>query len=497
MIETRNQEIDINELKARIRLAVERREAEGRLSFARASAELFDLLAREDFSIDRLLDDSLALPSPSPSVSDLVLQPEFVAREAGYHVNDLLKYHDHQFVWNAYLALLKREPDEEGLQRHLRELRGGRVNKIDILARLRYSPEGKRQRVTIDGLRLPAMIRRFYRLPGIGYLLELTMTIARLPSWLHHQRQIEGYFVAQQERLADHLNQMSRALPAEAKTRADFVESVKRAISEVAKEQKLLAGAQHAQLTAVLQRQQGFARGHAGENGRSSLASATQIELDKLYASFQHQFRGACSDAKEELKSYLSLLKEAEIDSGILDLGCGRGDWLDLLREHGIDARGVESNRILIAEARKRNLTVVAADAIRHLRALPENSLNAITAFHFVEHLTFEELIDSLSEIRRTLKPSGLLVIETPNPKNLVVGACNFYSDPTHNRPLFPESLHFILDHLSFEEIRIQYLHPVPDSPFVEGDAAARALDAWFFSARDYAVIAHKRGVET
>jgi len=293
------------------------------------------------------------------------------------------------------------------------------------------------------------------------------------------------------------LNQMSRALPAEVKTRADFVESVKRAISEVAKEQKLLARAQHAQLTAVLQQQRRFDVGSGGQNGRSSLASATQIDVDELYASFQNQFRGACKDIKEDLKGYLTLLEEADIRSGILDLGCGRGDWLELLREQGIDARGVESNRILAAEARRRDLEITDADALRHLCALPENSLNAITAFHFVEHLAFEDLIDLLTEIRRTLKPGGVVIIETPNPKNLVVGACNFYSDPTHQRPLFPESLQFILNQLGFDGIRIQYLHPVPDSPFADNNAAARALDAWFFSPRDYAVIAHRPGAET
>jgi SAM-dependent methyltransferase len=485
MIETREPEINIEALKTRIRQAVERREADGQTSFAKASAELFELLRKDDFSPESLLGDLPASDALVSSPTEFSLQPAFArAADHHYHVNDLLQYHDHQFVWNAYLALLKREPDEEGLRRHLNELRGGRINKIDILARLHYSPEGKRKNVTVDGLRVPAYLRRLYRVPIVGYVLELFVAIARLPYLLRSLRRIEGHLGAQDERITQHF---SHEL---ARNRAEFVE----ALNRLASEQKQLARIQHKQLTALFRQTTDHGLAKMSENGQPSSSNATTVDLDELYASFQDQLRGTREETRESLKVYLPLLEEEGIDSEILDLGCGRGEWLELLRDRGIAARGVESNRVLITAARRRDFDVVEADAVRHLRALPEESLKAVTAFHLVEHVSLEQLVDLLSEIRRTLKPGGLVILETPNPKNLVVSACNFYSDPTHQRPLFPESLEFILNHLGFKDTRIQYLHPVEDSPFDNGDDGARALHSWFFSPRDYAVTAKKVG---
>ncbi|HEY6046036.1 MAG TPA: methyltransferase domain-containing protein [Pyrinomonadaceae bacterium] len=492
MIETGNSEINIEALKKRIRLAVQRREAEGQVSFARASAELFDLLARADFSPERWLEDSMPVTDLSSLVTALALQPEFVPQES-YHVNDLLKYHDHQFVWNAYRALLKREPDEEGLSRHLQALRSGRANKIDILARLRYSVEGRRQDVPIEGLRFSSAVRRAYRLPVIGYLFEWVATAVRLPSLVHGQRQHEAYVIAQQDRIANQVNETQRTLQASMRNHFELVESLKTAIAEVTREQRQLARLQHQQLAAVMSKHSANGKpAVADSQDRSSSTEDQQREFDELYAAFQTRFRGEPPATRENLKAYLPVLEEAGIDADILDLGCGSGEWLEILQEAGLEARGVESNRAFTAEARRRHATVFEADATRYLRTLPDNSLSAITAFHFVEHLELNELIDLLKEVRRTLKPEGLIILETPNPKNLVVGACNFYSDPTHQRPLFPESLEFIVNHLGFEGTSIRYLHPVENSPFAGGDEAARALHSWFFGARDYAVIAYK-----
>ena len=490
MMETGKSEINVEALKDRIRQAVERREAEGQVSFARASAELFDLLSREDFSPERWLEDSLPVTDLSSQVTDLALQPEFVPQES-YHVNDLLKYHDQQFVWNAYRALLKREPDEEGLSRHLEELRKGRANKIDILARLRYSIEGRRQDVPIAGLRFSSMVRRAYRLPVIGYLFEWMVTMARLPSLVHGQREFETHLIGQQERIAVQLNRAQQTSLAQQRNQAELIESLKTAIAEVAREQRQLARLQHQQLAAVMTRHSANGKPFVTST-RDQPSEDQQREIDELYAAFQTRFRGEQPATRENLKTYLPVLEEAGVDADILDLGCGNGEWLQILQDAGLEASGVESNHTLVAEARRRNVAVVEADVIRHLHTLAEDSLSAITAFHFVEHLGLNEMIDLFKEARRTLKPGGLIILETPNPKNLVVGACNFYSDPTHQRPLFPETLEFFLAHMGFEKTRIQYLHAVEDSPFAEGDESARALHSWFFSARDYAIIAHK-----
>jgi O-antigen chain-terminating methyltransferase len=481
-------EIDIQEIKSGIQRAVARRHAAGQTSFINASARLLELLSQD-------LSSSLAEVSPGAAgVGQFRSQPEFIPNsDDHYHVNDLLKYHDREFVWNAYRALVKREPDTEGLSAFLEKLRSGRFNKVDVLARLRFSPEGRRNQVTIDGLRLPATVRRLYRVPVIGYVTELVVGVARLPSLIRNQRQIENHLIAQQELLADHFNQTTAELRESfALSRSRFALS----LSRLEQQQKAIASAQHQQVAALFREQQNSLRNGRVPDSRSD-ARDRRLVLDELYASFENQFRGSPEQIKEGLKIYLPLLKDAGITSDILDLGCGRGEWLELLREEGLRARGVESNRAMIDNRRGQNLEIVQADAVAYLRGLPENSLRVVTAFHFVEHIGLEDLIDLLDQINRVLKPGGLLIVETPNPKNLVVGACNFYSDPTHHRPLFPETLEFILNHRGFVRTQLQYLHPVEGSPFQDRSDAAQALNSWLFSSRDFATIGWKPSPET
>jgi SAM-dependent methyltransferase len=276
-------------------------------------------------------------------------------------------------------------------------------------------------------------------------------------------------------------------------------ESLSSSFSQLTNEQKRFARLQHQQLSALFLMQQNAQSGSSNGN-RSDVKDhfdqdrtlESLSNLDEIYANFQRQSRGDFNLVKESLRVYLPLLSETAIKEGILDLGCGRGEWLQLLQEAGLQARGIESNRVLATQARGRNLEVIDSDALVYLRHLPENSLNAVTAFHFIEHVGFEELIELLSEIRRTLTPGGLLIIETPNPKNLVVGACNFYSDPTHRQPVFPETLEFLIQQFRFARARIRYLHPVEASPFTGSDAAQQALNSWFFSGRDYSLVGWK-----
>ena len=154
--------------------------------------------------------------------------------------------------------------------------------------------------------------------------------------------------------------------------------------------------------------------------------------------------------------------------------------------------RGVDCNRKAVEECQSRGYDVIASDALSYLHSLPDNSICAITAFHLIEHLPFVEIVELVDEILRVLKPEGTLVLETPNPKNLIVGACNFYSDPTHHRPLFPETLELLLTERGFTNVRIEYLNPANGSPFTSEDKASQALHHWFFGPRDYAAIANK-----
>lgn len=216
---------------------------------------------------------------------------------------------------------------------------------------------------------------------------------------------------------------------------------------------------------------------------------------DAFYTAFEDQFRGSREAVANTLKVYLPLIEEAKIgtpESPILDVGCGRGEWLELLRESGYVATGLDVNRVMVDYCQTRGLEVVEGDAIAYLQALPNSSLGAISGFHIIEHLSFPVLQRFFSEAIGALKPGGLVIFETPNPKNLVVGACNFYSDPTHRNPLFPETVQFILESQGLSDVRILYLNPVEGSPFDRDDAGSQMLHNWFFGPRDYAVVGRK-----
>lgn len=217
--------------------------------------------------------------------------------------------------------------------------------------------------------------------------------------------------------------------------------------------------------------------------------------LDGLFAAFEERFRGERAEIKERLRTYRSVIAEARERTGealILDLGCGRGEWLEIAAEAGWHARGVDTNRILVERCRALGLDAVESEALTYLRTVPDNSLSAVTAFHLIEHLPFIEIVALFDEALRVLKTGGRLIVESPNPKNLIVGACNFYSDPTHRRPLFPETVAFVLTERGFTRVRIAYQNPANASPFAGEDEASQALHHWFFGPRDFAVIADK-----
>lgn len=503
-------DFNVAEFMSEVREAVRLREARGDTSFINASTELFKLLKEEGFFDEPVaeFDSHLAQWTPAGELPELRLHPEFRrSSDDRYHVNDLLQYHDREFIWNAYKAILKREPDESGLKDFLTKLRNGSRNKIDILASLRSSAEGKRANVSIEGLAIPAFIRKVYRVPVLGYIAETAVAIARLPKLVRSQRQFETHLVAQQDRLAGHIKQTNHLLVskieklrAEARSDADslradlvaFRGSFRESLLKLAKLQKHIARLQHEQVSALFRDQEPLRSAQATTIKTGNNRPADAAEFEQLEASLSEFLRGDREAAKTDWDFYLALLKESSVTKEILDLGCGSGAWLEVLKDSGFQARGIEANQRLVDAGRQRGLEIIQDDVFEYLKGQPDTSLQAVTAFHLVEHLEFQALFRLLIEIRRVLKPGGLLILETPNPKNLVVGACNFYADPTHRQPLFPETLQFLLEAVGFVQTRITYLHPTEGSPFNPAEPGSRELHIWLFGPRDFAAIGWK-----
>jgi O-antigen chain-terminating methyltransferase len=215
---------------------------------------------------------------------------------------------------------------------------------------------------------------------------------------------------------------------------------------------------------------------------------------DPIYVSFEDQFRGTRQDIKERQKAYLLYIKEAGAGTEeypVLDIGCGRGEWLELLRENGYAARGVDINRVLVEQCQDLGLSVVEDEALEYLKKQKNSSLGVITGFHVVEHLTTKHMISIFEETLRVLKTGGIAIFETPNPENILVGSCFFYNDPTHKNPIPPDTLAFLLEHRGFIAIKILRLSPLNYIQYEKEDTLKNILDR-FNIEQDYAVIGRK-----
>lgn len=245
----------------------------------------------------------------------------------------------------------------------------------------------------------------------------------------------------------------------------------------------------------------------SGSTGSQQMAAAASAQaagafagsdqrLDALYVAFEDVFRGTREDIKGRISQYLGRLVLAgagQSSKPIVDVGCGRGEWLEALKESGLAAYGVDSNSMMVERSRSLGLNVVHGDLLEHLRNLEDESRSAVTAFHVVEHVPLGVLVDFLDESLRVLAPGGLLLLETPNPENMRVGATTFYNDPTHRNPIPPETLRFMVEHRGFTEAEIIRLHPAPSSDQLRGDDwNFQHLNALLFGPRDYSIMARR-----
>jgi SAM-dependent methyltransferase len=531
----------------------------------------------------------------------LALQPGFEPHaDDRYHASDLLKYHDRNFIQNAYRAILKRGPDATGYRSFVESLRSGRLNKLDVLARLRYSTEGRSKKVQIKGLFLPAAVRQLYRVPLLGYLLRFGVALVRLPAMVRYSQQFEAHVHAQQQLIVDHANHLSNLLSQHQREAAS-------ALAQLSESTRAASLSQRQQLAQLKQEQQGhraqlqhehealrealFERldavkqqfdvlidkavahwqremqqldarhseqsARALERAEELNASARreseqlvrqlraeverifqkeqevrtelalqgqrvarlleeaqdrpaapfdsrQLEVmadeqrhlhDAVYLALEESFRGSPAEIKERLKVYLPLIEQAHIESDarpLLDIGCGRGEWLELLREANVPAVGVDSNRVLVAQGRSRGLSITEADVLAHLRKLPDESLGALTGFHIIEHLPLEELLGLLDETIRVVRAGGPVIFETPNPENVLVGSCNFYFDPTHRNPLPAPVMKFLLESRGFTRVRILRLNPSDAEPVAGDTDLVKRFNQYFYGPMDYAVVGWK-----
>ncbi len=215
---------------------------------------------------------------------------------------------------------------------------------------------------------------------------------------------------------------------------------------------------------------------------------------DGFYHAFEAAFRGSREEIRIRLKAYHPylepLLSGDTVPHTALDLGCGRGEWLEWLGDLGFAARGVDLDAAMLDDARALGLEVAQTDALEALGACEDGALGLVSAFHLIEHVPFADLQKLVAEARRVLAPGGLLILETPNSENIDVATVTFHNDPTHEAPVPPNVLRFLAEHAGFAQICLRRLN---ERPLVAGGDISLE-DVFTQVSPDYAVIAQKDG---
>lgn len=232
---------------------------------------------------------------------------------------------------------------------------------------------------------------------------------------------------------------------------------------------------------------------------RAEAVARQELEhiYDRFYTLFEDSFRGTYDDIKGRVAIYIPYVISAGAGTPVapvLDIGCGRGEWLQLLKDRGLAGRGIDFNNSSVARCHELGLDVTMADALEYLRAQKAESIGAVTAFHVAEHLPFPQILRLFDEVRRVLKPEGMFIMETPNPENLIVGACTFWNDPTHQQPLPPEPMRFVMENRGFTRVEILRLHPnTAIAP--PGDTESPSLSAIadrLYGPQDYSLVGYR-----
>lgn len=235
------------------------------------------------------------------------------------------------------------------------------------------------------------------------------------------------------------------------------------------------------------------------------VAAERQRARGSGYLAFEDMHRGDREEIKQRQEVYIPYFKDAVTDEApLLDIGCGRGEFLEAAREAGLAATGVDLNPEMVAFCKERGLQVAENDAVDYLRGLPDASLGGILAAQLIEHLPLDQLTEMVSLCSAKLKPGGVFIAETVNPQCLSTFSGAFYLDLTHIKPIHPEAARFLWRWAGLGQVELVYMSPYPPDHRLENFAESddglagvvnrnvQRLNSLLYSHQDYAVVGRK-----
>ena len=217
-------------------------------------------------------------------------------------------------------------------------------------------------------------------------------------------------------------------------------------------------------------------------------APAPSVSSGLDYSRFAERFRGTDEEIRRNMEFYRPVFAGRE---NVLDIGCGRGEFLDVMREAGVAARGIDLSEECVQQCREKGLAAEVADLFQFLAAQPDEEFDGILSSQVVEHLPPDRLPEMIRLCATKLRRGGVLALETPNPECLAIFATYFYLDPTHTRPMPHQYLQFCMEEAGLAGIEVHRLNPAVDTM---PELASLPVDfrERFFGGLDYAILGRK-----
>lgn len=415
-----------------------------------------------------------------------------------YEMEDFLKYHDKDFIYFAYKAILKREPDPSGYNNYLFKLRNGELDKVDIVVSLCKSLEGRAKGTKVKNINFYYIKCGIKRIPVISYFLKWLNLFLKLPKVIKNLEVENKYYYGN---LRDYLEKISREVQFKIREIETKVSDLSHKVTEEGKEvlNKLadlelkssevvdkLKELEVKEIPKILEVDKESYLSRAISSSHLSYPELTQKGQDKdvFFYLFENVFRGEPKDIKERQRYYLKyVLEVAKNTQGeiFLDAGCGRGEFLELLQENNIPYLGVEINEFETNFLKQKGLNVKNSDILEYLSNTNKN-LMGISCFQVIEHLDITYLKKFIELAYKRIAKHGIIILESVNP-HCPFALSRFYVDLTHIRPYPPETIKFLLEWYGFREVKIIFSAPVAEN------IRSREL---CMNYQDYAVIGKK-----